>query len=1187
MKHLQLDILVAHAPCLGPNCPELALTEWWRDLQHVVQKRAASNIPMVCLLDTNAAVGSTVSSAIGPYRAETENYAGDLFHQFLVDNELFLPSTFEDCAKGEDTKTWVSPDGLTTKRIDFIAIPTHWPMWHVWAYVWKDLDLMAKRDDHLMVVVEAVVPKSVGGEPLVRWRAPVCDKSLMRDKEKCIAFATDLQRLPPISWQTHADQHLATTAGSIRTLLAEHFPRQQRPRKPWISDGAWALILQRRAYRKTMRQATRKIMMERVAIIFDTWKRVVVQTDGTCLPLLLLPPMANTLLCYAYAMWQLDGSLGVLRKRLETDRRKNVEQVKDIAARAAARNDTNTLYTCVRKLKGSKVRPPAGILLEDGTPASNPLDVRRRWQRHFASVMAGEICSQSELVSKASHVQSDHRFSGDLDASTIPSLIELEGLYASTARGKAAGVDSIPPEAFAIAPQAMARLFHPIVVKSALRFEEPLAWKGGTCIELFKGKGAFLECKSYRDVLVSDIAGKVYHKAVRSRVLPLLGRSALDTQCGGVESRGADFGGHIVRQFLDLGKAQGKSVAVVFVDVVGAFASVIREIVLGGLTEVGQIAALCSKLGLDQALGQEIIELARRGGVIDSVGASPHLMELLRESHCNTWFSTEGLDDIVRTDAGTRAGDPLADVMFNLLMAAVLQRLRLRLRSQGLTSHIPWPPEMPPIDALPSNHGGGPLIEAADVSYVDDAAVMIQSAKAEGLAERVTRATAEIIDTFAQHGLVVNMKPGKTEAIMSWRGPGSRHAKRKVLLDGGSIIKVRLASGEECSLRIVDAYKHLGGYVAADASMRREIGNRASSGMTVYMELRKPIFADRRLPLATKSQLADALVDSRHFYNAAIWPRLPERELKRVEISCAKPYRTMLGLQLRKDAPLVASGVVLQCSRATSTKACVSLARLRYLPRLTRSAPPLLHALIVATSGSPDSWMAALKEDLGWLRDMSCRSRTDMPHPDNIAAWMRYAADSRQRWSTMLKNAVAEENRRNDMEMEDWKAAPVSTPSQNYVCAECSTAFGTQSSLNAHFAKVHTSAIARRYAEGDVCRACLKRFSSRSHVIHHLAFSKRRCLQLLIAQRPPLSMEEAAEMDAEDCQQRRIERAAGRAPRSAVFPAHRLHGPLPRQLPVPRTPPGLPPSEESEDDSAGTLRQVRLMAVPSGLVDLT
>ena len=177
-------------------------------------------------------------------------------------------------------------------------------------------------------------------------------------------------------------------------------------------------------------------------------------------------------------------------------------------------------------------------------------------------------------------------------------------------------------------------------------------------MELFKGKGPTLQCKSYRDVLLSDVSGKLYHKALRSRISPFLDAMALDTQCGGIGSRGTDFGAHLVRQFVDLGRLRKKSVAVLFVDVVGAFASVIRKILIGGLADAEQVATICARLKLDHALGQEAVELARRDGVVAENGAPPHLAGLIREAHRNTWFSTEGLETIVKTTAGTRAGDP-------------------------------------------------------------------------------------------------------------------------------------------------------------------------------------------------------------------------------------------------------------------------------------------------------------------------------------------------------------------------------------------------------------------------------------------------------------------------------------------------------------------------------------------------
>ena len=132
-----------------------------------------------------------------------------------------------------------------------------------------------------------------------------------------------------------------------------------------------------------------------------------------------------------------------------------------------------------------------------------------------------------------------------------------------------------------------------------------------------------------------------------------------------------------------------------------------------------------------------------------------------------------------------------------------------------------------------------------------------------------------------------------------------------------------------------------------------------------------------------------------------------------------------------------------------------------------------------------------------------------------VYAWMEYAAASRQRWRALLRNASSEDARRRDVDLHPEPAEEV-TQVCRHVCGECGATFGKAASLNAHFARSHLSNVARRYAEGDVCRACLKRFSSRDHLIYHLAFSKRGCLDLLMVRCEPLPVESALALDNEE-----------------------------------------------------------------------
>ena len=58
-------------------------------------------------------------------------------------------------------------------------------------------------------------------------------------------------------------------------------------------------------------------------------------------------------------------------------------------------------------------------------------------------------------------------------------------------------------------------------------------------------------------------------------------------------------------------------------------------------------------------------------------------------------------------------------------------------------------------------------------------------------------------------GVQLNFSAGKTEALLIFRGPGSRNAKRE-FLPHRPTVPVQLDSGEQVRVRLVDSYLHLG-----------------------------------------------------------------------------------------------------------------------------------------------------------------------------------------------------------------------------------------------------------------------------------------------------------------------------------------------------------------------------------------
>ena len=55
------------------------------------------------------------------------------------------------------------------------------------------------------------------------------------------------------------------------------------------------------------------------------------------------------------------------------------------------------------------------------------------------------------------------------------------------------------------------------------------------------------------------------------------------------------------------------------------------------------------------------------------LGVEMGVSHLLAESNMNTWFSTQGLNDVVSTPVGARPGDPLGGEVFHFLAWDVVQ----------------------------------------------------------------------------------------------------------------------------------------------------------------------------------------------------------------------------------------------------------------------------------------------------------------------------------------------------------------------------------------------------------------------------------------------------------------------------------------------------------------------------------
>ena len=62
-----------------------------------------------------------------------------------------------------------------------------------------------------------------------------------------------------------------------------------------------------------------------------------------------------------------------------------------------------------------------------------------------------------------------------------------------------------------------------------------------------------------------------------------------------------------------------------------------------------------------------------------TAGVDDHFRLLLKDALTNTHFFIQGLDAPCVTNRGTRPGDPLGDLLYNMIMGLILQDARQRI----------------------------------------------------------------------------------------------------------------------------------------------------------------------------------------------------------------------------------------------------------------------------------------------------------------------------------------------------------------------------------------------------------------------------------------------------------------------------------------------------------------------------
>ena len=139
---------------------------------------------------------------------------------------------------------------------------------------------------------------------------------------------------------------------------------------------------------------------------------------------------------------------------------------------------------------------------------------------------------------------------------------------------------------------------------------------------------------------------------------------------------------------MDAVVSKGLTAICLFADVAAAFAEARRVLIIpvqGGEAELVDAAVAA---GMERALAVETVAELVRQDFWPQCGASSHLAAMVSETLSGSFATFERVDGATQMHNGTGAGNPVADLLFALAFAKMVQKLRARLEGAGLVASV-------------------------------------------------------------------------------------------------------------------------------------------------------------------------------------------------------------------------------------------------------------------------------------------------------------------------------------------------------------------------------------------------------------------------------------------------------------------------------------------------------------------
>lgn len=1055
VRWIKVIVVVCHAP--SNSCYEVS-ESYWNATTNAIPTKYHS-WPTFFLCDSNARLGSVMSSSIGAHGADNESESGRAFHHWLRIHGYFVPQTFEQFHEG-DHATWRHAGGAMA-RIDYIVVDEELRDSKIRTWVNSNIDITTKRDDHFCVCasVECTI-----------WD---CEPKV----ESARKVQTDLsQEDPPdIRWSCNVHNHAAKLQDWLSAQQGSQPPSQ--PRKAHLQPETWELIRWKKYHWKRIRQIRSAMRKGWLRATFGAWRNVK-QADvqvGECRPWLKLGDWEEAWHAYHYGQLTLRVQAGVRQNDA-----KFYQSLVDGQATALADEGMPGLW---KQLRATLPKQRAKLKTSIRCTGPDPAEI----QTHFCQLEAGAEDEYSNLLSRCKKAQLDRCEEAPLvmALSQIPSRVQMEQLVLKQKSKKAPGLDGVVAETVKRVVRQSSLPLYELYFKAWVLGSEPVQFKGGLIHCISKKQGS-KEAHKMRGIMLLETAGKIFHGLARGQLLQWSLPRRLDCQFGGYPYQQTLYATQLIRAITRVFQHRHISSGVLFVDVKAAFHSLLRAHTFGGSSAIPDVLKRQLEAdGID-------IDALEHGQLPLSTEfcstAAPSLVQMMQDMHEHTWFTLSQHDKIYRTFRGSRPGSPLADLAYNTMMRAVLARLQDSLR------------DLPHLHTAKAITG----LDCPPVAWVDDVAIPFVASTVSDLDRVALDVLTRTRQVFAEFGLILNQEAGKTEAVLQYRGEGSGPKIEETFISNHGHL---VTDDGKSRLRIVTDYSYLGTTDSQSAQIHQEVRTRVGKAQFVFRQLRKQIFRNHRLPVETRITLLNSLVLSIVLHGSGNWPLLSTKQFNALAHTITGWHRSIVGTgfwseQNVDDTELLASVGVLPLA--------VRLAKMRllYAFQWIQHAPQIAIESVTAEDVDNKSWLAAVRQAIRWFRQMQpgedeispCTTEDTIDwitrHCGQGPTQVRRAARCFSEQQRMMSQVIQGHRRIHDWcvgkgMLSEALADGTQLPGI-HACDLCTRKFNSAQALQGHRWKWHgVISEERRYVYDAVCRICGQCWWTPQRLQQHLKYSRK------------------------------------------------------------------------------------------------